>query len=104
MGKFAELAARYLASLFEAHAAGLSRAEWLSLNGISAEEWHQVQYYMIRKGIKYPHLAGMRRPHRRRWQSRPEPVLQRAARPARPVAAEVVPSSIAQTFEIVVGV
>jgi hypothetical protein len=97
MGKFAELAARYLPTLFEAERAGLTRNEWLSLNGFDAGEWHQVSWYLKTHCIHYPMLKGMRRPHRRRWLRKPA-AIRAAARKAPPI--RIAPPPRAETFEI----
>ena len=57
---------RLLKSLVDAKDAGLTRTEWLQLEGIDDGTWRCVQAWFRRRGIVWPRLDGMRRPYTHR--------------------------------------
>lgn len=57
---------RLLKSLVEARNAGLTRVEWLQLEGLSANDWRAAQSWFRSHGIVWPRLEGMRRPYTHR--------------------------------------
>ena len=57
---------RLLKSLVEAKNAGLTRVEWLQLEGLSADAWRAAQSWFRNHGIVWPRLEGMRRPYTHR--------------------------------------
>ena len=57
---------RLLKSLADAKSAGLTRVEWLELEGLSADAWRSTQAWFRSHGIVWPRLEGMRRPYTHR--------------------------------------